>query len=79
MASPRWVYWLLLAIGFFQPFLSTPAWGDTETVSTADGQGSARAWAWAPPVGGDNFEAARLALQQAKSVRQERGDAQGDF
>jgi 7TM diverse intracellular signalling/7TMR-DISM extracellular 2 len=79
MVFPRRVYWLLLAIGFFQPFISTPAWGDTVPDSTANGQGTARAWAWAPPVGGDNFDAARLALQQAKSAQQERGGVQSDF
>jgi 7TM diverse intracellular signalling/7TMR-DISM extracellular 2 len=79
MVFPRWVYGLLWAIGFFQLFLSSPAWGDTATVSIADDQGSVGAWAYTPPIGGDNFDAARLALQQAKSSQRERGGVQSDF
>ncbi len=79
MLSPRWVYGLLWAIGFFQLFLGNPAWGNTATGLTADGQGTVNAWAWTPPVDSDNFEAARLALLQARSGKPQRGGGQFDF
>jgi 7TM diverse intracellular signalling/7TMR-DISM extracellular 2 len=79
MVFPRWVYGLLWTIGFFQLFLSPSAWGETATASTADGQGTVNAWAYTPPIGGDNFDAARLALQQAKLAHRGRGGVQSDF
>jgi 7TM diverse intracellular signalling/7TMR-DISM extracellular 2 len=74
-----WGYRLLLVLVFFQTCLTLPVWSNTTSVSTADGHGAVNAWAWTPTVDGDNFETARLSLQQTRLALYKPGTAQFGF